>query len=108
MLLGTTGCQQQDVSEEIEEILEGEVEKPLVISVEGVIQHIENGKDGYVATLKTEDGQIYNATISIVNLQKHDGEFHRYEIGDTITVSGETWEDGVGNKHVVVHQLTGG
>lgn len=107
MLLGTVGCQQKNTSEEIEEILEEEVQEPLIISVKGEIQHIENGKDGYVATLRTEDGTIYHATISMVNLQKHGSEFSRYEAGDKITVSGEVWEDGEGNKNVVVHQLTG-
>lgn len=53
----------------------------------GVIQSIENGKDGYVATLKDEKGESFEAIFSIPNMGTN---FKRWEIGDELSIKGDT------------------
>jgi hypothetical protein len=53
----------------------------------GVIQSIENGKDGYVATLKDEKGKTFEAIFSIPNMGTN---FKRWEVGDALSIKGDT------------------
>lgn len=53
----------------------------------GVIQSIENGKDGYVATLKDTKGERFEAIFSIPNMGAN---FKRWEIGDELSIKGDT------------------
>lgn len=53
----------------------------------GVIQSIENGKDGYVATLKDAKGESFEAIFSIPNMGTN---FKRWEIGDELSIKGDT------------------
>lgn len=80
-------------------------EKEGQMTVTGKVQQIENGKDGYMATLLDKDGKSFVATISIINLQKSGAPYKRYEIGDTITVSGPFWKDESGITHITVQNL---
>lgn len=74
-----------------EETIESkEEEKDSIISVEGKVQEINKGKDGYTAILTTENG-IYFATISIPNL-KDPKQYRAVKIGETIKVSGDSWK----------------
>lgn len=75
------------------------------VSATGTITHIENGKDGYMATIKDTAGKEYIATISIVNLQKGGSQFKRYEVGDTISVQGPSWEDEQGKVYITAEKL---
>ncbi|PZR23848.1 MAG: hypothetical protein DI535_23170 [Citrobacter freundii] len=75
------------------------------LKVTGVISKIENGKDGYMATLKDSTGKEFVATISIVNLQKSGGKFKRYKEGEKITVSGPSWKDEGNVEHITVTGL---
>lgn len=75
------------------------------VSVSGIITHIENGKDGYIATIKDKTNKEYVGTISIINLQKSGSQFKRYEIGDTISVAGPFWKDEQGKTHITVEKL---
>jgi hypothetical protein len=75
------------------------------LKVTGVISKIENGKDGYMATLKDSTGTAFVATISIINLQKSGGQFKRYKEGDKITVSGPSWKDESNIEHITVTNL---
>lgn len=75
------------------------------LTVTGVISKIENGKDGYMATLKDSTGKEFVATISIVNLQKSGGEFKRFKEGDKITVAGPSWKDEANLEHITVTSL---
>lgn len=79
--------------------------KDKIQTVTGKITTIENGKDGYMATLVTAEGQTYIATISIVNMQKFNGTFKRHEVGDTITVIGEGFQNDAKENYILVHQL---
>jgi hypothetical protein len=75
------------------------------VSATGTITHIENGKDGYMATIKDTAGKEYIATISIVNLQKGGSQFKRYEVGDAISVQGPSWEDEQGKVYITAEKL---
>ncbi len=75
------------------------------LNVTGIISKIENGKDGYMATLKDSTGKEFVATISIVNLQKSGGAFKRYKEGDKITVGGPSWKDETNLEHITVTSL---
>lgn len=101
-------CEEKRNIQEVQEIIEADEAKANdtnVISVQGKIISIENGKDGYMATIESQDGQKYIATISIINLQKSGGVFERFEVGQTIEVSGEFWEDASGAKNITVQQV---
>ncbi|MXN90518.1 hypothetical protein GR160_04710 [Flavobacterium sp. Sd200] len=60
------------------------------ITVKGVVTEIINGKDGYMAKIKDEQGKLYTATISIPNMTDPK-QFRAVKIGETITVSGTTF-----------------
>lgn len=68
-----------------------EEEKVDTIAVQGKVNEINKGKDGYTATLTTEDGKIYHATISIPNL-KDPKQYRSVQIGETIKVKGDSWK----------------
>lgn len=98
--------QQQPTPEEIapvEEVKQPEEEQTLKIS--GVVTNIENGKDGYMATIKTADGQEYIATVSVVNLNKYGGTYKKKELNDSITVAGPGWTDAEGKKYLMAKEL---
>ncbi|MCG2616183.1 hypothetical protein LZZ85_17935 [Terrimonas sp. NA20] len=75
------------------------------LKVTGVISKIENGKDGYMATLKDSTGKEFVATISIINLQKSGGQFKRYKEGEKITVAGPSWKDDANLEHITVTNI---
>jgi hypothetical protein len=66
-------------------------EKEEIVSVEGKVSEINQGKDGYTAILTSEDGKVYYATISIPNL-KDPKQYRAVKIGETIKVSGDSWK----------------
>ena len=65
-------------------------EQESTISMEGKVQEINKGKDGYTAILDTKQG-VYYATISIPNL-KDPKQYRAVEIGETIKVTGDSWK----------------
>ena len=54
----------------------------------GVIESIENGKDGYVATLKDDNGERFEAIFSIPNMGPDN--FKRWAVGDKLNLEGDT------------------
>ena len=56
-------------------------------SFTGVIQGIENGKDGYTATLKDNKGETFEAIFSIPNMGTN---YKRWEVGDELSIKGDT------------------
>ncbi|MGJ1264008.1 hypothetical protein [Sphingobacterium spiritivorum] len=84
---------------------EGTQDMQNTIKVTGRITEIVKGKDGYTAILNTTDGSVCYATISIVNLQKGNSTYKSHEVGDTITVSGESWKDTEGKMYITVREL---
>jgi hypothetical protein len=61
-----------------------------LVQVTGKVTAIKNGKDGYTATVVTNENVEYDATISIPNMTDP-ANFRRVAVGETITVSGELW-----------------
>ena len=70
---------------------EGKEEKNDTIAVQGKVNEINKGKDGYTAILTAEDGKIYYATISIPNL-KDPKQYRTVAIGETIKIKGNSWK----------------
>ncbi|WP_128414605.1 hypothetical protein [Chryseobacterium sp. Leaf201] len=77
----------------------------MIISASGTITHIENGKDGYMATIRDAGGKEYTATISMINLQKSGSIYKRYQVGDAITVKGPSWNDDQGRIYITAEKL---
>lgn len=77
----------------------------MIMSASGTITHIENGKDGYMATIRDAGGKEYMVTISIVNLQKSGSAYKRYQVGDAITVKGPSWNDDQGRVYITAEKL---
>lgn len=77
-----------------------------LIMVTGKIIEVQNGKDGYTATLRTMEGLQYVVAISIINLQKEGGVYKRYQVEDTITVKGAAWKDANGNSFITSKSVT--
>lgn len=78
------------------------VENNQKLSITGEITAIQNGKDGFTATIKDANGKEYYATISFVN-SHGSGRGSNY-IGNKITVKGSYWKDGKGGIHVTVDE----
>lgn len=75
------------------------------MEVTGEITKIENGKDGYMATVNDKDGKSYIVTISVVNLQKSGGTFKRFEVGQKIKANGSFWKDESGITHITAQNV---
>lgn len=72
-------------------------------TITGVVQDIQNGKDGYTAQIKTANNEIYYATISHGNLTDH-SQYRTVQVGETIEVAGDQW-DMEGKKQITVRKL---
>ncbi len=59
-----------------------------VITIEGRVTEIINGKDGYTAKIYSPEGEVFSATISIPNM-KNPKDYKTVEVDDDITVTGE-------------------
>ncbi|RYY55958.1 MAG: hypothetical protein EOO09_08375 [Chitinophagaceae bacterium] len=55
--------------------------------VTGTVGEVTNGKDGYMADLKSDDGIMYSMTVSVIRMQE---KYVRFNTGDKLTVSGDT------------------
>lgn len=62
--------------------------KPASNTFDGVIESIENGKDGYVAILKDNKGGNFEAIFSIPNMGTN---YKRWEVGDALKIKGDTF-----------------
>jgi hypothetical protein len=98
--IAVSGCnsnKQATVKEDGTEVVkirtpeEGKEEKNDTIAVQGKVNEINKGKDGYTAILTAEDGKIYYATISIPNL-KDPKQYRTVAIGETINIKGDSWK----------------
>lgn len=81
---------------------EAEPEK-VSITLTGKVSEINKGKDGYTASIISDDNETYFATISIPNLADPK-QYRTVEIGEIITFSGEAWNMEQ-DKYVVVREL---
>ena len=60
-------------------------------TVEGVVTNINQGKDGYTATLETYTKEAYFVTISHSNLTNHE-QYKSVKVGDNLKVTGDFWK----------------
>lgn len=75
------------------------------MEVTGEILKIENGKDGYMATVKDSDLKNYVVTISIVNLQKSGGTYKQFQVGERIWAKGTFWKDDAGQIYITAKDV---
>jgi hypothetical protein len=75
-------------------------------AVSCVIDLIENGKDGYTATIVDSNGKKYVTAVSINNLGNSGKNYKQYKIGDTISVTGVSWTDHEGNTDLPAEKIT--
>ncbi len=75
------------------------------MEVTGEIVKIENGKDGYMATVKDSDNKNYVVTISIVNLQKSGGTYKQFQTGEHIWAKGTFWKDDSGQIYITAKDI---
>ena len=71
--------------------------------VEGSVESVEYGKDGYTAKIKTIKNEIYLATISRVNLVDTQ-DYKVFQIGEKVTLKGEFWKTDT-EKHIKVTDI---
>lgn len=75
------------------------------MEITGEIVKIENGKDGYMATVNDKNNKSYFVTISLVNMQKSGGTFKRFETGQKIKAKGTFWNDDAGNTYITAKNV---
>jgi hypothetical protein len=61
--------------------------QPKPFAAKGTVESIENGRDGYTALVKGEDGNYFDAVISRVKLQD---QYKVLNAGDKVSFSGDT------------------
>ncbi len=71
--------------------------------VKGIVETIKNEMDGNVITIKTEDGEVYQVTLSIANMDEGK-EFKTFKVGETAHVRGEFWLFS-GKKQITVREI---
>ncbi|MFV5699152.1 OB-fold nucleic acid binding domain-containing protein [Flavobacterium sp. ZT3R17] len=84
----------------VREILELKQKNIAEAKITGTVQSVEKGKDGYTAKIKTNEGAIYFAVISIPNLGTP-GKFREFKTGEKVTLFGEIWKMGDDNRITV-------
>ena len=70
-------------------------------SVEGKVQEVNFGKDGYTAKIETDAKETYFVTVSHSNLKDHT-QYKEAKVGDKIHVVGDHWKDGEGKDQITV------
>ncbi|MEO9032368.1 MAG: hypothetical protein ABI285_03940 [Ginsengibacter sp.] len=70
--------------------------------ISGVVNEIQQGKDGYTGRIITAGNDIYYVTISPSNL-KDPAQYRSVKVGDTMKVKGEQWKTGDEN-HITVRE----
>ncbi|PIF62431.1 MULTISPECIES: hypothetical protein [unclassified Flavobacterium] len=84
----------------VREILELKKKTIAEAKITGIVQSIEKGKDGYTAKIKTTEGVIYFAVISIPNLGSPE-KYRAFKTGEKVTLFGEIWKMGDDNRITV-------
>nr|WP_315232127.1 hypothetical protein [uncultured Flavobacterium sp.] len=84
----------------VREILELKQKNIAEAKITGIVQSVEKGKDGYTAKIKTTEGVIYFAVISIPNLGSPE-KYRAFKTGENVTLFGEIWKMGDDNRITV-------
>ena len=77
----------------------------MLLNVTGIIENIENGKDGYSAKLVTDKKETYHLTVSVINFNAHHSDYKRVIPGELVTVNGNVWKDLDGKKYMRVNSF---
>lgn len=67
----------------------GQVSPVETKTVEGIVESVQMGKDGYTAKLDSS-GEVYYVTISRSNLEEPE-QYMSVKMGDTLRISGDLW-----------------
>lgn len=62
-------------------------------TITGIATAIDFGKDGYTASINADDGMVYQALVSIVNVGGPDN-YNDMNVGDKATLQGKVWMSG--------------
>ncbi|WP_052257276.1 OB-fold nucleic acid binding domain-containing protein [Flavobacterium sp. AED] len=84
----------------VREILELKKKNNAEAKITGIVLSVEKGKDGYTAKIKTAQGTIYFAVISIPNLGSAE-KYRAFKMGENVTLFGEIWKMGDDNRITV-------
>jgi RecG-like helicase len=84
----------------VREILELKKKNNAEAKITAIVQSVEKGKDGYTAKIKTTEGAIYFAVISIPNLGSAE-KYRVFKMGENVTLLGEIWKMGDDNRITV-------
>ena len=75
------------------------------LTIKGNVKAIENGKDGYTATVLSQANVEYSVTISKINLERKNAQYKRFEVGEKVTITGDWWKDAEGKIYVTASNL---
>jgi hypothetical protein len=70
------------------------------VAISGTVTAINQGKDGYTATVETAEKTIYDVTVSHSNLDDPK-RYRMFSVGDAVSVSGDYWKLGDRNEVTV-------
>ena len=87
----------------VREILELKKKNGAEAKISGIVKSVEKGKDGYTAKIKTTEGTIYFAVISIPNLGSAN-KYREFKMGESVTLFGEIWKMG-GDNRITVRKI---
>lgn len=65
------------------------METPQSTTIQGMVQTIQFGKDGYTSNVETKEDGVYAALVSIVNVGGPEN-YQQFNIGDRVTLEGTT------------------
>ena len=72
-------------------------------AIEGTVDAVELGKDGYTAKIKTSNNKIFYATVSIVNVGGPEN-YKVFKVGEQVSVTGDLWKTDTEN-HITVRKI---
>lgn len=75
------------------------------LTIKGSVTAIENGKDGYTATVLSQAKKEYQVTISKINLERRKAAYKRFEVGEKVTITGDWWKDATGKIYITASNL---
>lgn len=72
-----------------------------MMTVSGIISDVKQEKDGQTITVTNTKGITYTAVISIPNLGENHAQYRKFEIGESVSLKGELFE----NQRLIVREV---
>lgn len=69
-------------------------------TIDGIVKYTSHGKDGFTAAIETNDGTVYQATISRANL-KDPKQYRDFNTNELVKLTGDSWKMGQDNQLTV-------